>query len=65
MGYTNVISESMTVTKSFIGTSCNLDITSFEFVSYKEETDYRGNMLAEFTGTTYAETSCTDVTFTL
>jgi len=65
MGYKNVIAESMTVTKNFAGTTCNLDISSFEFVSYSEETDYTGNMLAEFTGAVYAENSCTDVTFTI
>jgi len=63
MGFTNVNSESMTVTKNFAGTTCNLDISSFEFVSYSEETDYTGNMNAEFTGSVYAETACSDVTF--
>lgn len=62
-GFGNVVADEEVVTKIFNGTACNLNIESFEFAYFAEESDWQGPMVTEFTGEVYAENSCTAVSF--
>lgn len=60
-GYNNVLSDSANTTAPYGGPVCNVYIHDVEWVSYEEETDWTGPMLATYRGQISAEVACDEV----
>lgn len=60
-GYNNVLSDTANTTAPYGGPVCNVYIHDVEWVSYEEETDWTGPMLATYRGQISAEVACDEV----
>lgn len=65
VGFNNVDVASAVAVGTSLAPICNIEIESFEFGSYSEQSDWTGSMLATYSGSIYAEAACSDVAATL
>lgn len=60
-GFTNILADSASASGNSLSPVCNVEIESFEFGSYTEESDWTGPMLATYSGSIYAESACNNL----
>ena len=64
-GFTNILADSAASSGNSLSPVCNVEIESFEFGTYAEQSDWTGPVLATYSGSIYAEAACNDLSATV